>query len=276
MKKNLQLFIVRRCATPVIRSIVCAVLVWCPPAANAAPPQLSLNHLAGPIYIAEDSYYSKENSMVYVGERSVTVIGATWTPQTAELLAGEIRKITDKPIGEVVNTNYHTDRAGGNAYWRGSGAQIVSTRMTYDLLNSDWARIVAWTRNAFADYPQPPLVLPTKIYAGDFELQGGRIKAIYLGPSHTPDGIFVYFPNEKVLYGGCILKEQLGNLDFADLAAYPETLRKLQRLKLDIDTIVAGHGSAVHGPELIEQYLQLLKHRAADIETRPQVSASRL
>ena len=38
------------------------------------------------------------------------------------------------------------------------------------------------------------------------------MKAIYLGPSHTPDGIFVFFPEEKVLYGNCILKEQLGNL----------------------------------------------------------------
>ena len=38
-----------------------------------------------------------------------------------------------------------------------------------------------------------------------------------LGPSHTPDGIFVYFPQEKVLCGGWILKERLGNLDYADV-----------------------------------------------------------
>jgi metallo-beta-lactamase class B len=108
-----------------------------------------------------------------------------------------------------------------------------------------------------------PLVGPTDVRSGDFELQGGRIKAFYLGPSHTKDGLFVYFPEQKVLSGGCILKEQLGNLAFADRAEYPRTLRKLKALHLPIATIVAGHDSAVHGPELIDTYLALLEADSA-------------
>jgi glyoxylase-like metal-dependent hydrolase (beta-lactamase superfamily II) len=83
---------------------------------------------------------------------------------------------------------------------------------------------------------------------------------MYMGPTHTPDGIFVYFPEEEVLYGGCILKEQLGNLTFANLEEYPKTLQKLRDLHLRIGIIVAGHGSPMHGPELIEQYLSMLRH----------------
>jgi metallo-beta-lactamase class B len=64
------------------------------------------------------------------------------------------------------------------------------------------------------------------------------VKGIYLGPSHTADGIFVFFPQERVLYGNCILKEQLGNLDFADLSEYPKTLEKLKQLHLDFTTMV--------------------------------------
>ncbi|MCP4677483.1 MAG: subclass B2 metallo-beta-lactamase [Deltaproteobacteria bacterium] len=231
---------------------------------NAAPPEVSLEQLIGPIYVVEDSYYSKENSIVYIGTDSVTIVGATWTPETAELLADEIKRITGKPISEVVNTNYHTDRAGGNSYWKSIGAQIISTKMTYDLLKSDWSKIVEWTRGAIPSYPSLPLVLPTKTYPGDFELQGGRVRAFYLGPSHTPDGIFVYFPDEKVLYGGCILKERLGNLTFANLEEYHETLNKLKQAKLDIETIVAGHWTAVHGPKLLEIYLELLRSRLQD------------
>jgi metallo-beta-lactamase class B len=242
-----------------VKSIIGAVLALSFYIAQGAPAQLSLSHLTGPIYIAEDSYYSKENSVVYVGAESVTVVGATWTPETAKLLAGEVGKITSKPITEVIDTNYHPDRAGGNAYWKQIGAKIVSTRMTYDLLEREWTNVVNWTRSGIPSYPRLPLVLPTVTYPGDFELQKGRVRALYLGPSHTPDGIFVYFPEEKVLYGGCILKEQIGNLTFANLKEYPKTLHKLERLKLDIRTIVAGHGSPVHGPELIEQYLELLK-----------------
>jgi metallo-beta-lactamase class B len=80
----------------------------------------------------------------------------------------------------------------------------------------------------------------------------------YLGPSHTAGDIFVYFPKEKVLDAGSILKEQLGNMAKANLREYPKTLRKLQALHLEIETIISGHWSPVHGPDLVDRYLQLL------------------
>jgi metallo-beta-lactamase class B len=220
---------------------------------------LTLSHLTGGVYVVEDRFYGGENSAVYIGDTGVTVIGATWTPETARLLSEEIRKITDKPITDVINTNYHPDRAGGNSYFRSVGATVTSTKMTYDLLKANWGAIVAFVQKAQPDYPSVTLALPDRTFPGDFELQGGSVRAVYLGPSHTPDGIFVYFPKEKVLYGGCILKEQLGNLDFADLAEYPKTLTKLKTF--DIRTIIAGHWSAVHGPELIDRYIHLLEER---------------
>jgi len=228
------------------------------PLAFADNPKLVLTPLLGRLYVAEDYFYSKENSVVYVGGSSVTVIGATWTPETAKLLADQISKITPKPITEVIDTNYHPDRAGGNAYFKSIGAKIVSTKMTDDLLRAHWDEMVRYVQKGFPNYPTLPLVAPDKTFAGDFELQGGGVKAIYVGPSHTPDGIFVFFPQEKVLYGNCILKEQLGNLDFADLQEYPKTLQKLKQLNLGFTTIVAGHWSPIHGPELIDEYLALL------------------
>jgi len=136
--------------------------------------------------------------------------------------------------------------------------------MTREQMAGGWVDIVQFTRTIFPDYPALPLVLPDKTYASDFTLQEGRIRSIYLGPSHTPDGIFVFFPKEKVLYGNCILKEKLGNLKYADLIEYPKTLRKLKSLNLGFDTIVAGHYSAVHGPKLIDQYLALLEAQGKD------------
>jgi metallo-beta-lactamase class B len=239
-----------------IRILVLFVLAV--PLAVAENPKVVLMPLRGHVYVAEDYFYLKENSVVYVGESSVTVIGATWTPETAKLLATEIGKITPKPITEVIDTNYHPDRAGGNAYFKSIGAKIVSTKMTSDLLQARWVETVRSMQKGFPSYPALPLVLPDKTFAGDFELQGGGLKAIYLGAAHTPDGIFVFFPREKVLYGNCILKEQLGNLDSADLTEYPRTLQKLKQLNLGFTTIVAGHWSPIHGPELIDQYLALL------------------
>ena len=223
-----------------------------------AAERLSLWHLRGHLYVVEDEFYAKENSMVYVGDKSVTVIGATWTPDTAKRLVTEIRRISSAPITEVIDTNYHPDRAGGNAYFKAIGTEIVATEMTRDEMARGWDDVIQFTRSAFPAYPALALVLPDKIVNSDFTLRDGRIRGIYVGPSHTRDGVFVYFPEEKVLYGNCILKEKIGNLKYADLVEYPKTLQKLKALNLGYDTIIAGHYSAVHGPELVDQYLALL------------------
>jgi metallo-beta-lactamase class B len=49
----------------------------------------------------------------------------------------------------------------------------------------------------------------------------------------------------------------------ADVKAYPRTLHRLEALHLDTNMIVSGHWSAVHGPDLIEHYLELLRENAA-------------
>lgn len=221
--------------------------------------QVNLVKFTDKIYICEDHYYAKENSMVFIGPEHITVVGATWTPETAALLHKRVLEVTQKPIKEIINTNYHPDRAGGNAYWKSIGCEIHSTQMTHDLILSDWQPIVNWTKKGIEDYPDVELCLPTIAHAGDFELQNGKVKILYLGPSHTKDGVFVYFPEEKVLYGGCILKPFLGNLEQADLTEYPKTLNKLKAMNLDISTIIAGHGRPIHDAGLIDHYLRLLK-----------------
>jgi metallo-beta-lactamase class B len=165
-------------------------------------------------------------------------------------------------VAEVILTNHHPDRAGGVAYWASLGAAVLSTRRTELLLQQNWPSLLAQTRDAFASYPALKAPQPTRTFEGDFAVQGDAVKALYLGPSHTDDGIFVYFPAQKVLYGGCILKEHLGNLAYADVAEYPRTLRRLQGLDLPIEVIVAGHWSPVHGPELLPAYLRLLEEHA--------------
>ncbi|WP_397599867.1 subclass B2 metallo-beta-lactamase [Silvanigrella sp.] len=220
--------------------------------------QLSLKHLKGPLYVVEDDYFYKENSMIYIGEKYITIIGATWTLETALLLDKEIKKITSKPIYEVINTNYHPDRAGGNDYWKKIGAKIISTQMTYNLMKTDWEKTIEFTKKSIPDYPRLPLSLPDNVFQNNFVLQNGDLQSIYTGSSHTYDGIFIYFPKEEVLFGGCILKEKIGNLSFADIKEYPRTIEKLKNLNLKITQVIGGHDEPIHGPELIDNYKKLI------------------
>ena len=150
------------------------LLILGAPLALPADLTVVLTPLRGHLYVVEDNFYLKENSMVYVGDNFVTVIGPTWTPETAKLLAAEVKKVTPKPITEVIDTNYHPDRAGGNAYFKSIGAKIISTKLTSDLLIKHWDEMVRYEQKGAPSYPTLPLVLPDKTFAGDFELPRRR------------------------------------------------------------------------------------------------------
>jgi metallo-beta-lactamase class B len=225
----------------------------------AADSGITLRPLNGSLYLVEDDHYTRTNSLIYVGPSFVTVVGATWSPETARLLAEQIKQVTDRPVKEVIDTSPDPEWSGGNAYWTRMGAKVVAASVTCASLRSGWNKTVERARQNFPGYPQLPLSAPAACYPEKFDLQDGNIRVFYIGPTHTPADVFVYFPKEQVLDAGSILKEQPGNLANANLSEYSATLHRLQALHLDIKTIVAGHWSAVHGPELIEKYLGFLR-----------------
>ncbi len=98
-----------------------------------------------------------------------------------------------------MDTDFNPERAGDNAYWQRIGAEVLATTLTGCLLRRRWAAQAVQTRAVFPDYPDVPLSLPTRTFRGDFSLQDGRIREFYIGPSHTVDDIFVYFPSQEVL-----------------------------------------------------------------------------
>lgn len=219
---------------------------------------ISVSWLSGSLYLVEDPHFNLTNSLIYVGKTSVTVVGATWTPDTAKELAARIRELTALPIRDVIDTSPDPEWSGGNAYWISIGAEVVAARVTCDALAHTWDATVQGTQKNQVNYPSLPLAAPTRCYPNRFDLQNGDVRVFYLGPSHTTADVFVYFPKEEVLDAGSILKPYLGNMAKANVAEYPHTLHKLQDLHLDIRMIIAGHWSAVHGPDLIDHYLNLL------------------
>ena len=234
------------------------------PVAWAGSANISFHHLSGPLYVATDPEYFPTNWVVYVGPKDVVIGGATWTPTMARALAARIRRVTPLPITAVIDISPDPEWSGGNAYWKQVGAKIIAVGITNELLKNTWQERNQRARTNHPGYPILPLVMPTEVVANQFSLERGAIRGFYLGPTHTPGDIFVYFPQEQVLDAGSILKPHLGNLADADLRAYPKTLRKLQQMHLKIRTVIAGHWSAVHGPDLIQRYGRMLKEHAQD------------
>jgi metallo-beta-lactamase class B len=140
-------------------------------AENPAPMNVSISWLTGSIYLVEDEAFDiLTNSLVYVGRSQVTVIGASWTPETAKLVANQIKQITPLPITEVIDTSPDPEWSGGNGYWKRMGAKILAIEITARLLQNTWETTVADFRQGHPSYPDEPPVLPTEVHSGDFQL----------------------------------------------------------------------------------------------------------
>ena len=72
-------------------------------------------------------------------------------------------------------------------------------------------------------------------------------EVFYPGAGHTVDNTVVWIPEHRVLFGGCLVKEQravtLGNTAEADVDAWPVSLEAVARRYPTADVVVPGHGA---------------------------------
>ncbi|MFZ2955664.1 MAG: MBL fold metallo-hydrolase [Candidatus Ozemobacteraceae bacterium] len=91
-----------------------------------------------------------------------------------------------------------------------------------------------------------------------------EVAPLYVGPGHTTDNIVVWFPRDKVLFGGCMLKcadaKDLGYIGESNLSEWGNSLRRLQEKVRGVEHVIPGHGD-VGGTKLILHTEELLLDR---------------
>jgi len=105
------------------------------------------------------------------------------------------------------------------------------------------------------------LPIPETGFNPILELKVGSSKVIchFLGKSHTSDGIVVWIPDEKVLFGGNGIRNiggWVGNIGDANLREWSQTARNIKAEYGDAQIVVPGHGSP-GGSELIDYTIEL-------------------
>nr|WP_240935922.1 hypothetical protein [Hymenobacter sp. HDW8] len=106
-------------------------------------------------------------------------------------------------------------------------------------------------------------MLPQQGFTDRLVLRVGRqdVIAHFLGEGHTRDNIVAYFPAEQVLFGGCLIKEvgaAKGNLDDANVPAWPQTVTRLRQTYPATKVLIPGHGQA-GGMELSDYTIHLFQ-----------------
>ncbi len=168
---------------------------------------------------------------------------------SSELLDFISNKLNVK-VTALVATHFHADCVGGLKEFHGRNIPSYPSNLTIKFLNEKHNDVV-----------------PQHGFDGELELNVGDKKVVagFLGEGHTRDNVVGYFPDEQVLFGGCLVKEVgagKGNLEDADTLEWSGTMVNLKTKYPDLKIVIPGHGKS-GGAELLdytEQLFQVKNH----------------
>lgn len=190
------------------------------------------------------------NSMVMVTNDGVLIIDTPWDTTQIQPLIDSIDTHFHQPVVFCLATHFHNDRTGGFALMR---RQNIAT------WSSDMTREYCQQRNE-------PLAEFT--FEGDttFTIGGTTFETYYPGAGHAPDNIVLWFPKQKILYGGCFVKSiensSLGNIADADLKSWKKAVKKVKKRYKKPRHVIPGHYSW-DSPEALQHTYDLLKNAPA-------------
>ncbi|MEO5930384.1 MAG: BlaB/IND/MUS family subclass B1 metallo-beta-lactamase [Candidatus Kapaibacterium sp.] len=169
------------------------------------------------------------NSLYVVTDSGVVMIDTPWNPEQTGPLLDSIRARHHMNVVICISTHHHEDRTAGLDVLKERGIPTYSTEQTLELCREKSERQAA---HAFARDTT-------------FSVGGLHFQTFYPGQGHSSDNIVVWFPKEKVLYGGCFIKSteaiDLGNLADANISAWPASIKKMMRKFPNPAFIIPGH-----------------------------------
>ncbi len=213
-------------------------------------PQVELKRINDSIwvhisYFNYNGYSIPSNGIVAVTDAGLILIDTPWTNVQTQELTNLIRQKFGKDIVLAIITHAHQDRIGGIDTLLQNNIETISTTLTAEYASK-------------AGYQKPQGKITNEIQP--FTIGEMKLEVFYPGPAHTKDNIVVYFPDFKVLFGGCIVKaensDNLGNISEGDPVSYPVVMKKLLDRYVEAEVVVPGHG-IWGGAGLLEHTLKL-------------------
>ncbi|HYL98995.1 MAG TPA: MBL fold metallo-hydrolase [Blastocatellia bacterium] len=196
-------------------------------------------------------------------------VDALLVPSMTRRFLEAIRKITTRPVSQLINTHHHVDHVGGSFLFE--DAQIIShVHAREELLKSGLPPVPALKQliPAFADeYDQLKTALPQLTFEKRMVIHRANHEAElrHLGPAHTFGDALVYLAKEKVVFAGDIAFFQVTPLAYqGHVGSWIKVANRI--LKMDVDIIVPGHGPIGTKREMLEmrKYLVYLRREAKE------------
>jgi glyoxylase-like metal-dependent hydrolase (beta-lactamase superfamily II) len=144
-----------------------------------------------------------------IGNDRVAVIDSGYSGEMASLMIEHIRRITDRPIVYVINTNSQPHRILGNAIFRQAGAEIVVAEAAVPRITGDGAALASTAEEILGLTPgsiQPPDTPNRKLKESTkLGLGGVTLNVIPVGTAHTAGSMIIEVVEDKTVFAGDVL-----------------------------------------------------------------------
>jgi cyclase len=225
--------------------------------------QIKVSKVAGNVYMLEGS---GGNIGASVGDDGIVLVDDENAP-LAEKIQAVLKGITDKPVRFIINTHYHGDHVGGNAYFQKQSSVIAHDNVRKRLETGGTTGNGGSMR--FETGPQPMDALPIITYdhAITLHLNGEDIRVLYFPSGHTDGDSIVFFSKSHVVHMG---DEFVTHFPFVDIEAGGSLNGMIDAVENVIaqvpadEKVIPGHGQLSSLDDL-RAYLAMLKETRAAV-----------
>lgn len=221
---------------------------------HAASSEIEIREIRPGIWV-HTSYYTypgglrfPSNGLIVREGDGLLLVDTAWGELRSVELLDRIEREIGLPVRRAIVTHAHYDRIAGVDALERNEVEVLAHPMVQKL-------------TAAQGTPVPDDTL-AGLAAPGAAVRIGSVEVFYPGAGHAPNNLMVWVPEQHVLFGGCAVRSSssafLGNLADADVASWPEAIRRAQARYPEAEVVVPGHGD-VGGPELLRHTLRLLE-----------------
>ncbi len=228
--------------------------------------EMKVTKVAGSVYMLEGA---GGNIGASVGDDGIVIVDDQYAP-LAEKIQAALKGITDKPVRFIINTHYHGDHTGGNAYFQKQAPIIAHDNVRKRLESAGGAGNGGSIHMDTKPVEKEALPILTFDHDVTVHLNGEDIRALHFPAGHTDGDSIIFFPKSNVVhmgddfvtYGFPFIDVESGGSINGMIDAVVQVISQLPK---DVK-IIPGHGP-VSSVDDVWSYLAMLKGTRDAVET---------
>lgn len=219
--------------------------------------QITVTKVAGSVYMLQGA---GGNIGASVEDDGIVVVDDQYAP-LAEKIQAALKEITDKPVRFIINTHYHGDHTGGNAFFQKQAPVIAQDNVRKRLEHGSVAGNLGSI--SIERKPAPKEAWPILTFDHDVtvHLNGEDIRALHFPSSHTDGDSIIFFPKSNVVHmGDDFVRYGFPFIDLASGGSVQGMIAALDEVipKLPADVkVIPGHGK-ISTLDDVREYLKML------------------